>query len=280
MTTTIYIYNDVYWHYETFETFIVQCKRFFNLPESADVKIFLYFRPNKPYEKYITKKYPNLILDTPKHYDYYINCTIYDRNVDVIKNSPKHMYIAHEITPRLLKYDNVFYLTPLSNKNYIRTNILPYSDKRKVGSIPVYIVQGNITPTRRNYNLIAKILSRNYDKAFVIKMVGKIKKDLPPIIKKFQSKIIIKNNLDFTDFHKEFIDAYCLLPLISKRSHPQYYTNKLTSSMNYVTAYNLKCVIDKDLQGIYNLENAYVYDNEDDIVAAFEKSLMEFNYPN
>lgn len=112
-------------------------------------------------------------------------------------------------------------------------------------------------------------------------MVGKIiKNESHPIIKKFQSKIIIKNDLDFTDFHKEFIDAYCLLPLISKRSHPQYYTNKLTSSMNYLTAYNLKCVIDKDLQGIYNLKNAYVYDNEDDIVAAFEKSLMEFNCPN
>ena len=107
MTNTIFIQNNVCYHYETIETFIVQCKRFFNLPESADVKIFLYFRPNKSYEEYITKKYPNLILDTPKHYDYYINCTIYDRNIDVIKNSPKHMYIAHEITPRLLKYDNV-----------------------------------------------------------------------------------------------------------------------------------------------------------------------------
>lgn len=107
MTNTIFIQNNVCYHYETIETFIVQCKRFFNLPESADVKIFLYFRPNKSYEEYITKKYPNLILDTPKQYDYYINCTIYDRNIDVIKNSPKHMYIAHEITPRLLKYDNV-----------------------------------------------------------------------------------------------------------------------------------------------------------------------------
>ena len=75
---------------------------------------------------------------------------------------------------------------------------------------------------------------------------------------------------------EEFLDAYCILPLISKNTHKHYYTDKLTSTINYARAYELKCLIDKDLQNIYNLSNVEIYNNIDDIVSAFNNTLKIF----
>ena len=77
-------------------------------------------------------------------------------------------------------------------------------------------------------------------------------------------------------YHKEFLDCYSIIPLITKKSHPQYYKNKLTSSINYGLAYNLNFLIDIDLQNIYNLENADIFIDENNIVDIFTKSLEKF----
>ena len=76
--------------------------------------------------------------------------------------------------------------------------------------------------------------------------------------------------------HREFLNAYCILPLISKNTHPHYYNKKLTSTINYVRGYKLKCLIDKDLQEIYNLEDVEVYNDINDIVYHFKKTLDDF----
>ena len=68
--------------------------------------------------------------------------------------------------------------------------------------------------------------------------------------------------------HKEFLDAYCILPLISKETQPGYYYNKLTSSINYARGYKLKCIIDEDLQEIYRDIN--------DIESCFINTLENF----
>lgn len=86
----------------------------------------------------------------------------------------------------------------------------------------------------------------------------------------------MKNNLNFIDYHKEFLDAYCILPLISKETHPQYYNNKLTSSINYVRGYKLKCIIDEYLQEIYKLDNVEVYRDINDIESSFINTLKNF----
>ena len=82
------------------------------------------------------------------------------------------------------------------------------------------------------------------------------------------------------NYHKEFLDAYCILPLISKQTHPHYYIDKLTSSINYARGYKLKCLIDKDLQKIYNLENVEIYNDINDITTGFINTLEQFYKKN
>ena len=144
-------------------------------------------------------------------------------------------------------------------------------DKTKIKTkIPIYVIQGNFVNSRRNFDLLKKILNTNFKYDYRVKLLGR---GNPPFS---HDKIILKKNLNFIDFHKEFLDIYCILPLISKKSHPQYYTNKLTSSMSYTYAYNLNIILDQDLQNIYKHKKAFIYKDENDFLNVFEKSLAHF----
>ena len=191
------------------------------------------------------------------------------------KNSNKYFYISHRVTDRLKKLTNVYFLTPLcGNNRYIIADKLPYTDIYNKSNIPIYIIQGNISSVRRYYKLLENILDTKYDYDFKIKIVGY--GYLPDNLKKYSDKIILKNNLSFVDYHKEFNNVYCILPLITKKTHSQYYINQLTSTINYCIGYKLKCIIDTDLQNIYNLKNNEVFNDENDIVDVFKKTLFDF----
>jgi len=266
----LFIENNVYYHYEIIESLILKYKNLFKI--NNNVKIYLSIKPNKSFIEYIKNKYPYIILNkNPKIYDYYINCTIYDKNYNSIKQNKNYIYISHEVTKRLEKYNNVYFLTPLG-KNYIYCDILPFMNKKKKTDIPIYIIQGGVN--RRNYNLLLKILETNYKYDYKIKIVSK---QMPPkYLLKYKEKLIIKTNLNFIDYHKEFTNVYCILPLITKNKNVSYYKNKLTSSINYAKAYNLKTIIDNDLQLIYNLNNVEIFNNENDISKSFKKTLVDY----
>ena len=274
--TKILIYNNVNFHYEIIESVIVKYFEILNIDPNIKVQIYLYIHFNKSFLEYIKKKYPEVIFGVINDFDYFINCTIYDNNItslDFSSNSNKK-YISHEITTRLLTNPNVYYLTPLSKKNIFISNILPFSENKYLSDIPIYIIQGTLNQNRRDLSLLIKILNKSYIYKFMIKMVGR--GHLPSCLNNYKDKIVLRNNLDFINYHKEFLNAYCILPLITKKTKPQYYTNKLTSTINYITGYKLKCIIDKDLQDIYNLNNATIFNDENDITDAFEKTLLEF----
>lgn len=273
----LYIYNNCDFHYEVLESIIVKYNEILKIENNANNRIYLGIPPNNIcFVKYIKGKYKYIRLGTPKKYDYSISCTEYDDTYDIInKNSSKQFYISHNVSSRLKLLSNVYYLTELVSKNVITTNILPFNKIKIKTNIPNYIIQGNITSDRRDYSLLLKILSEKYDYEFKIKMIGR-GNDIPDILKPYRDKILLKNNLNFMDYHKEFLDGYCILPLITKQTHPQYYTNKLTSTINYALGYKLKSLIDKDLQDIYKLENVEIFNNKDDIVAAFKKTLVDF----
>jgi len=231
----------------------------------------------------IKSTFNNVFFEKPIYYDYYINCTIYEPSNSMNKNQQiiednKHFYIAHEVFYTNNK--NIFFVTPLNNNDYLKCDLLPFQNETYDTSIPIYVVQGNIDINRRNYDLLETILNASYKYNFKIKMIGYAKNNYCELfLKKFdkyKDKLIIQKNLNFTDYHKEFLDCYCLLPLTSRNTTPQYYTHKLTSSINYILAYNLYAIVDKDLQDIYNMPKAYVYSNEKDIVYLFLKSLYDF----
>lgn len=274
----ILIYNNVKFHYEIIESVIVKYDSILNIKKNKNDQLYLYIIENNSFSKYIKTKYPNIIfVDIKDHkYNYSINCTIYDKDFNELNSSSlsKQKYISHEITDRLKTNKNVFFLTPLAKKNIVIANILPFTNTKIHSNVPIYIIQGNLNHGRRNLSLLKKILDKTYAYNFIIKMVGN--GSLPVELIDYQDKIVLRNNLDFQDFHKEFLDAYCILPLITKTSHIHYYTDKLTSTINYADAYKLKCLIDKDLQNIYNLKNVEVFNNIDDITVSFEKTLKAF----
>ncbi len=279
----ILILNKVHFHYETIQSIIEYIDKILNIDKNNIKNIHLKIVPNKPFENYIKNKYPHLIThifdlneNTPhKNYKYIINCTIYPRQYNLIKNKnkDKYFFICHETN--IPKQKNIFFLTPLcNNNNYIYLDKLPFQENKIDMNIPIYAIQGNIDANRRNYKLLYKILEENHQHDFKIKLIGR--GQMPNQLKKFSDKIILRNNLNFIDYHKEFLDIYCILPLTLKKTHKQYYTKKLTSTINYAKAYNLKCLIDNDLQQIYNLDNAEIFNDENDILNAFKKTLNDF----
>ena len=84
-----------------------------------------------------------------------------DIDKDGLKSNKK--YISHQITERLEKNKNVYFLTPLTKSNFIYADILPYSSNKIKSDIPIYIIQGCISSGRRNFDLLKKILDNTYD---------------------------------------------------------------------------------------------------------------------
>lgn len=266
------IENNVNYHYEIIESVIKKYAEILDISSETKLDIYLHVKENTAFTDYIHCKYPDIKFDYINDYDYNINCTIYDRDFDKLdKNKSNKKYISHEITERLKSNPNVFFLTPLSGKNYFYADVLPYFEYK---SSPTYIIQGNLNQNRRYLDLLKKILDQSYKYKFIIKLLGR--GYLPKELEKYKHKIVLRNNLNFSDYHREFLNAYCILPLISKNTHPQYYSKKLTSTINYARGYKLKCLIDKDLQEFYKLEDVEVYNDINDIVNHFKKTLDDF----
>jgi hypothetical protein len=225
-------------------------------------------------------KYPTIILSSIKDYDYFINCTIYGPKE--IINDGKHFYISHKVFKKTNQLPNIYYLMPKNNNNYLICNKLPFNDTKLKTDIPIYVIQGNISSKRRDFSLLHTILKNTYKYDYKIKILGRGK--LGEEFDKYKDKLILKYNLNFIDYHKEFADVYAIIPLISENTNNLYYKNKLTSSINYGLGYNLKFLIDNDLNEIYNLNNiSFVYNKGDitSFVNKFKKSLRFFyNHKN
>lgn len=274
------IYNGVQYHYEVIESVIVKYRELLkDIPKDEEVKIFLYNYGHvsyNPYKKYIMEKYPDIVHYLIRDYDYMINITVYDKNYKSLKTNvdSNEKYISHEVTNRLLSNPNVYYLTPTSKKNYFTADILPYANEKVKTKVPVYVIQGSNFHLRRHLKSLENILNKNYKYEFIIKLVGG--NSFPKELIKYKEKIKMIKYSGYENYHREFLDCYCIMTLLTKNAHPEYYSKKLTSSINYAKGYNLKCLIDKDLQDIYQLTNVEIYKNENDICDAFEKTLEEF----
>lgn len=272
--TILLISNKYCYHCEIIESLILKHKEIIGV--NAD-KIYLDLlkdlRWASQFKNYILEKYPDIILGIPSKFDYSINVTL-PKNAK-IKESNINFYIGHNHNSNHVKLKNVFWTSPFYKK-YVKTNILPLTDKMvQHKDYPIYIIQGNKDPKRRNFKLLDNILNGTYNHKFLIRWNGSgILPEKYNVYK--QNGLIEETRGNFLDFHKHFLNCYCILPLITKKSHPIYYKNKLTSTMNYADAYKFKCLIDKELQNIYKLPDVEIYNDENDIVDAFKKTLEDF----
>ena len=266
------INNNRTFHFEIIESLIVKHEEI--LKKHCD-KIILNLHPNSDpsFIKYIIDKYNNVHFGNSNDADYHIHATCYKEDVEKINQlGDNHFFICHTFDNRTIKNDNIFYLTPLAQRNYFKFDILPDITKIKT-EIPVYVVQGNIESKRRKFSLAIEILENTKNLEYEFRFIGRgnLSKD---IIK--HGKVTHFANLPFVEYHQAFSSTYCILPLTTKESHPHYYESKLTSSISYITAYDFPCIIDSDLQSIYNLDNAYVFEKEEDLVSTFIKSHEDF----
>lgn len=236
-------------------------------------------KSDKSFSEYIKKKYPSIIFENINNYDYFINCSVYPKHYDdIVKFDKKnHFFISHDIDPRIKLLENVFFLTPLANR-FFYADIMPHMSKKNMNEdIPIYVVQGHFGGThsqRRNLDLLLKILKENYKKKFKIRFIGR--GEIPKEFNPYLNKIDFIRNLDFVNYHKQFLDVYAIFTLTLKETNPQYYKKKLTSTINYIRGYKLKAIIDKDLNDIYKLPDVELYTSKNDIVSAFKRTLDDF----
>lgn len=276
------IFNKIQGHYEIIESII---NKYYIIIGTKDItKIFLKVHEADPsFKEYISKKYPEIEFKNSKDFDYHINCTIYPKHYEMIKNLDKNKYffISHDIDIKLNSMENVFYLTPLG-KRFIYADIMPHMTKKEMNKdIPIYVIQGHFGAEhsrRRNMNILLNILKNEYDKKFILKFIGS--GEIPEEFKNYMDKIKFIKDLNFDNYHKEFLDCYCIFTLTLKETNKQYYKTKLTSTINYIKGYKLKAIIDKDLQDIYKLKDVELYTNEENVVDAFKKTLNSFYEKN
>ena len=123
------IVNHCHCHYEIIESIIIKYYEILQIDKNTPIDIYLSMFDNFSFKNYISDKYPNIKFENISNYDYYINCTIYDKDFDNLEKNKSHKkYISHQITERLEKNKNVYFLTPLTKSNFIYADILPYSN--------------------------------------------------------------------------------------------------------------------------------------------------------
>jgi len=287
----VYICNNSYpFHCELMPSIIEKFRSIICDKDVSDVEyqIYMTFNVNYPYREefvmFIKNKFPDVFLSITEEYDYKIDCVIYPEDKKNLVYDEKHFYISHEVFD--YGHPNVFYLTPLCKRmsgfenHYIQCDVMAFYKRKCMNrDIPVYIIQGNMDANRRDYDLLEAILKTDFKHPFVIKMIGDGKLD--PRFSKYSDKLIVKTRLDFCDYHREFLDGYCILPLVSRVKQPEYYDTKFVSSIHYGLAFDLHFILDQELQNIYGLEKTFVYETSlvnknEKGVEAFRKSLDAF----
>lgn len=246
--------------------------------------IFYYFIfKNKEKKKKInwTKYYKD--LEKNNSFDYCINITMDADPIITKLDKKKYFFIFHDSYSNF-KQDNVYALTPLSCydlKNIINIDTLPKLSLQRnfKHKVPNYFIMLS-NKSKRDYELLREILKIN-DFDYKITLIGNINYKLLylllPLIIKNYSKIIVKHKLNFIDYHNEFNNCDFLIHLVSFEKNKQYFDFCFMSSIIYHRSYNIKSIICRKLDKIYNLNNKkYLFNDKSDIKLIFEKSLKDY----
>lgn len=220
-----------------------------------------------------------------------------------IFNWPNTYYILHNY--RALDRDgvsiitpgNVFYLAPHCHvalpNNYFIPDILPFSHKSvsymdRPTQVPIQdgawiLVQGRIT---RRVPALIKLLIKfstastqgrvNNPDAIGISPVNLvILTKSSNFMEHNPANIHLITNSDFWDFHQWSAKCNIIATLVSQQTHHVYYSRKLTSSISYGLAYQMRFLIDTDLYNIYSQvlqsQNCFTYATRPDFIKVLKK---------
>ena len=290
----VYISNNYYpFHCELMPSIIEKFRDIIRDKDVSEVeyKIYMTFNIDYPYKEdfvmFIRNKFPNVNLAITEEYDYKIDCTIYPEDKKKLMDDEKHFYISHEVFDYGIP--NVFYLSPQCKgmsgfeNHYLQCDVMAFYKRKCMNrDIPVYIIQGNMDAARRDYDLLEALLKTEYKYPFVIKIIGDGKLDARFSKYRENGRLIVKTHLNYCDYHREFLDVYCILPLVSRVKQPEYYHTKFVSSIHYGLAFDLHFLLDSELRDIYELrlEKCFVYEAGNNrvkgVVDAFRQSLEAF----
>ncbi len=224
------------------------------------------FRP------YLANKYRGVKWGRASDYAYLIGVTIYPEEYHSVAglDPQRHFYISHSYDPTRTPR-NVFYLAGMARKNLLKHAVLPFCARRRHPVWPpVFLVQGDFR--KRDMDALLPLLISKQPHPYRLLLLGH-HLTCPALLG--WPNVLLRENLDYVDFHREASRASGILTLVSRKKHPQYYTSKLTSSITYARAYGLRCVIDEALQGIYQLDSAHPYKpgSSDGLMRSFSGAL-------
>lgn len=199
--------------------------------------------------------------------DKVVFCSAYPRDERTIRASDpkKFVYIMHTLDRGLHELPHVWGLTPLFPRHFMALHLPPI--RHRPSKTVRIAIQGNITPHRRNFGMLAHWLRKTSAKDFTIQLLGRGR--TPPCLLPYERSGVLKisSNLPFARFHDAFADIDGLMALVTPQSHPQYFTQKLTSSVSYSIAYDIPILMHPEMQKIYNVDT-YVSDQTPDPILA------------
>ena len=270
------IHNGVPFHYEVVERVIVHYRDI--IKKDVECKIYLDIdtRPMYQFRDHIASQYPAVIWGRCTSPDYFIGVTLYPSEYPIVANldPDKYFFIGHRFE-REAQPKNVVYLAPFSPpSSRFERIVLPFQDSKKVEvDRPVFVVQGGLNARHRNMALLRRILEAEHPDEYTILLLGSQLEDQGLAQ---HPNVVFKEGLPYRAFHQNFLRVHAILPLVSRASHPQYYSKQLTSSVQYARAYGLQCILDRELQEIYRLPDAIVYEDDAGVVGAFAASVSDF----
>ena len=202
-------------------------------------------------------------------------------------------YISHDITDYFLKFKNIYYLSKFNRQDVPESNVftidrMPKTEKRSKSKTE-FVVLGSFTRAKfdntRDFSILEKVLSVEYDTDFVINVVGSwhqegfnlwdfIDKNLihPSNI----NKINLCLNQDWSMFNFIVSNSDFILPLLSKDKQGIYFNEKATSSSFYINSYKIKSFAEEGFELAYSLtDDLCTTYNIDNIIERFTKCLEE-----
>lgn len=308
----IKIVNNVSYHYEILPSVIERYDKILKLDKKGnDDIILLDVVYDKSFMEYIERNYGNRVnivsslTSLSEHeperldVDYVINCTFYDRYVEMnnlgiylegdgsssmyILGDMRSYYICHDVSERLRSCMNVYFMFPFGGidmcPRYFVADVFPYSHLSfgsGIGSgVKVFVVQGNICESRRKYYLLRLVLD-GIECGYRIRVLGRLRKGrvLPEYLLG-DDRVELCLNYDYDAYHRAFIGCDYIIPLVNRED---YYNGKLSSSVNYGIGYGLCFLVDRRLSDVYGLGryNSVLYDGDDDndFLCAFRRCLL------